>query len=183
MIIHFSQLAKIRKKFSYKKIVFAGGVFDLSHSGHIDSIKNLMKYGDIVVVAVSTDKRVKERKGPKRPILSQQERVHLVDAIRYVDYALIAPESTIKNPIPTMKILQVLRPDNFVTIDRRFLLYKKQIKGLGIKLHIFSRMKVNSTTHIIKNILKKYRKELPIRNSARRKMKVQENGEKRISIK
>lgn len=156
MVIKFSELSWLRKKYRNKKIAFAGGSFDLFHRGHIESFKNLRKYGDIVVVAVSTDKRVRQRKGPKRPILGQQDRLALVDAIRYVDYALIAPEPNKNQTVPTMRILTTLRPDVFVSIDKKWIPFKKEIEDLGVKLEIIPRGNLNSTSRIIKRILSRY---------------------------
>lgn len=156
MIVKFSDLAILRKRFHNKKIVFAGGSFDLFHRGHIESIKNLRKYGDIVFVAVSTDKRIKQRKGSRRPIMSERDRVALIDAIRYTDYSLVAPEPKKNGPVPTMQILSALRPDAFVTIDKKWLEYKKMVEDFGVRLYIVPRGNLNSTTRIIDRILRKY---------------------------
>ena len=156
MIVNFSQLAFLRKSLRDKKIVFAGGSFDLFHRGHIESFKNLRKSGNVVVIAVSTDKRVRQRKGPKRPILSERDRLALVDAIRYVDYALLAPEPNRLRPVPTMQILARLQPDVFVSIDKKWLPFKKDIENLGTKLKIIPRGNINSTSRIIKKILNRY---------------------------
>jgi len=59
MIIKFKDLSKIRKNLKNKKIVFAGGTFDLFHLGHAESFKNLRKFGDVLVIAVSSNKRVR----------------------------------------------------------------------------------------------------------------------------
>ena len=156
MIIKFSELPKIRRKYGKDKIVFAGGTFDIFHKGHIEAIKNLKKYGDIVIIAVSTNKRVRERKGPLRPILSQKERLALVDAVRYVDFCLLAPESKKGLPVPTMRILEKLKPDDFVSIENNWLKYKKDVECLGIRLHILKRGWRSSTTAVIEKILEKY---------------------------
>ena len=55
MIIKFSELPALRRSLRNKKIVFAGGAFDLLHQGHIEALKDLRRHGDIVVIAVSSD--------------------------------------------------------------------------------------------------------------------------------
>jgi D-beta-D-heptose 7-phosphate kinase/D-beta-D-heptose 1-phosphate adenosyltransferase len=156
MIVKFSQLSSLRKRLNDKKIVFAGGTFDLMHCGHVESFRNLRKFGDVVVVAVTTDKRVKQRKGIKRPILGQKERCDIVDSIRYVDYSLIAPQFNIDKPVPTVRILAALKPDTFVSADKRWLKHRKEIEKMGVKLIVLPRIKKNSTTRIIRKILKVY---------------------------
>ncbi len=158
MIVKFSQLVRLRKKFRNKKIVFAGGTFDLFHKGHVDALKNLRKFGDVVVIAVSSDKRVRERKGPKRPILGQKERLVLMDSIRYVDYALISPEPRKHQKMfPTIRIISALRPDVFVTSDRRWLLFKSKVEALGTKFKLLPHVKSNSTTRIIRRVVERYK--------------------------
>ncbi len=157
MIVSYSKLLELRKTLHGKKIVFAGGTFDLFHRGHIESFKNLHKFGDIVVIAVSTDTRVRQRKGPNRPILPQKERLALVDSIRYVDYSLIAPEPSKNSPVPTLRILRALRPDVFVSTDKRWLQYLEKVELCGTQMKIIPRGNINSTTRLITTILKRYR--------------------------
>lgn len=158
MIIKLSQLPQIRKSLRDKKIVFAGGTFDLFHRGHVESFKNLMPLGDVVVIAVSTDKRVKQRKGSKRPIISEKGRLALVDSVRYVDYSLLAPEPQKGKPVPTMLILTALRPDIFVTVDKKWESFRKDIESLGVELRIIPRGRIDSTTRLIKRIVQRYSK-------------------------
>ena len=154
MIIKESELSKIRTKFKNKTIVFAGGVFDLFHIAHVRVFKKLRSEGDIVVIGIVSDKRVKERKGPKRPILSQDERREIVDAIKYVDYVVQMPEPTEKFPVPTISILKKLKPDIFVSVDTGWVTHKKEIQSLGIKLKIVKRIHPTSSTSIIERVLK-----------------------------
>lgn len=156
MIINFKDLENIREKHLDKKIIFCGGTFDLLHNGHIEYLNRVKEMGDILVVAISSDKRVKERKGEQRPIHNEGIRVILVDAIRHVDYAFIAPESDKNYPDlpPTIRILEVLKPDIFVSVDSRWLDYKDRVTDFGVDLHIMPISKINSTTSIIEQIKK-----------------------------
>jgi len=156
MIIKFSQLTSLQKKLRKKKIVFAGGTFDIFHEGHIAALRNLRNYGDIVVIAVNSDQRVKERKGRKRPILSAGERVRLVDAIRFVDYSLVAPGFSLHLGFPTIRIIEKLRPNVFVTVDHRWLKFRPEVEQYGTKLKVLPRIKENSTTRIVSRIARRY---------------------------
>lgn len=155
MIIVSKELGSLKQKHKGKKIVFAGGVFDLFHTTHVRVFKKLKSYGDIVVIGIVSDKRVSERKGPTRPILSQLERREIVDAIKYVDYVVQMPEPTKSNPIPTLVILEKLRPDIFVSVDKKWGEYRELIKNLGSNLKLVSRLHPMSTTALIERVLKK----------------------------
>jgi|SRR3989344_4493855 len=136
MIVKFSELARLRKSLRGKRIVFAGGTFDLFHNGHTEYFKDLKKYGKVVIIAISSDKRVRQRKGNKRPILSEDKRLIIIDAIRYIDYSLIAPRPEKNKPVPTMRIIKILHPHTFVSIDKRWIPFQKEIKQFGTELKI-----------------------------------------------
>lgn len=71
------------------KNVITYGTFDLFHIGHLNIIKRLSELGDRLVVAVSTDE-FNAVKG-KRPIVPFEQRLEIVESIKYVDVAI--PES------------------------------------------------------------------------------------------
>lgn len=70
-------------------IVMTNGVFDLLHEGHLELLKFSKRQGDRLVVAIDSDKRVQELKGPTRPINSQGVRKKLLESTRYVDEVVI----------------------------------------------------------------------------------------------
>ena len=67
-----------------KVVGFTAGVYDLFHIGHLNILKNAKSYCDYLIVGVSTDEVVKRNKG-KVPIFSFNERISIVEAIKYVD--------------------------------------------------------------------------------------------------
>tara|TARA_Y100000389_G_scaffold48807_1_gene44312 strand:- start:3710 stop:4108 length:399 start_codon:yes stop_codon:yes gene_type:complete len=67
------------------KISFVNGCFDVLHPGHIDLLKYAKSLGDYLIVAIDSDRKVAEMKGPERPIFSQHDRSTMLSAIRYVD--------------------------------------------------------------------------------------------------
>ena len=152
MIITFSDLERVRSEHQDKKIVFASGVFDILHEGHIAYLKHLKSLGDILVGALSTDKSVRDRKGPDRPINLETVRTILMDAIRYVDYAFVSPEATEMEKYPTTRILESLRPDIFGFINPTWLERSQDLAKIGVKPVFVEIDKVNSTTQIIEKI-------------------------------
>jgi len=158
MIISIKDLSTIRRKHKSNKIVFAGGVFDLMHPGHLDLFNNMRRAGDIVVVAVSSDKRVKQRKGPKRPIHSEQTRLTMVGAVKQVDYALLAPNPTrYQKNIPSIQIMKSLKPDIFISSDEDWMNHQSMFNQLGITLKIIPRFsQYISTTRTVNKVIKRY---------------------------
>lgn len=70
------------------KKVFVNGTFDLIHSGHIHLLNYAKGLGDFLYVAIDTDDRVKEKKGPSRPIYNLQERIFHLQNLKPVDVVL-----------------------------------------------------------------------------------------------
>lgn len=91
-----------------KTIVFTNGCFDLIHPGHIQILKKAKESGDILIVAINSDKSVKAIKGKTRPLLGQKARVTILSAIQYVDYVVIFDQKT------PYAIINKLRPDILV---------------------------------------------------------------------
>lgn len=88
-----------------KRIAFANGVFDVLHVGHVRYLQDAARVADVLVVGVNGDDSVRAIKGEGRPVMPEQERAEIVDAIRGVAYVTIFHESS---PI---RLLQLLKPD------------------------------------------------------------------------
>jgi len=67
------------------KKVFVNGTFDLLHPGHLQLLNFAKLHGDYLMVAIDTDDRVKEKKGPTRPIYNQNERAFFLRTLKPVD--------------------------------------------------------------------------------------------------
>ncbi len=91
------------------KIVLTQGVYDLIHEGHAAYLEKAKSLGDILIVGVDSDELTKIRKGPKRPIVPQGERVNMLLHLRHVDLV------TIKEASHGMgDIIELVRPDVLV---------------------------------------------------------------------
>ena len=66
-------------------IVMVNGTFDVLHPGHVALLNTARSYGDCLVVAIDTDRRVKELKGQQRPINNQTDRRIMLSALKAVD--------------------------------------------------------------------------------------------------
>lgn len=92
------------------KIIFVNGCFDVLHPGHIQLFKYAKSLGDYLIVAIDSDKRVSEMKGPERPIFSQSDRSQTLEAIRYIDVVHIFDskedlENLLKSIVPDIMIV------------------------------------------------------------------------------
>ncbi len=86
------------------KLVFANGVFDILHKGHIEMLRWASNLGDRLVVGINSDASTRALKGASRPINNQENRKALLEALRFVDEVLIFDELT-----PTA-LVEKLRP-------------------------------------------------------------------------
>ena len=92
-----------------KKRVFVSGCYDLLHSGHVEFFRQASQYGDLYV-GIGSDATILEYKHHKT-VYSEQERLFMVKAIRYVKDAFINDGSGIMDFIPTV---DALKPDILV---------------------------------------------------------------------
>ena len=72
-----------------RKIVFTNGCFDLLHVGHVRYLKKAKRLGEILVVAINSDRSTTRLKGPSRPINTQQDRAEVLAALACVDYVTV----------------------------------------------------------------------------------------------
>ena len=90
------------------RVVFTNGVFDLLHVGHVRYLAQARALGDALVVAVNSDRSVRELKGPDRPVLDENERAEILAALRNVDYVVIfdnvSPRSLISQLLPDVLV-------------------------------------------------------------------------------
>lgn len=83
-----------REKRGGRRVVFTNGCFDLLHPGHVRCLAEARALGDILIVAVNSDRSVRGNKGPERPLVSEQDRAEVLAALASVDYVTIFDEPT-----------------------------------------------------------------------------------------
>lgn len=75
-----------------KKIVLAGGCFDILHVGHIAFLEKAKKSGDVLVLLLESDQAIKLLKGQSRPVNKQENRAKILSAIEFADFIVPLPE-------------------------------------------------------------------------------------------
>ncbi len=88
-----------------RRIVFANGVFDLLHAGHIRYLQAARREGDLLVVGINSDASTRNLKGEGRPILTERARAALVSSLAAVDYVVIFDEPDVNS------LLREFHPD------------------------------------------------------------------------
>lgn len=127
------------------KKVWINGCFDVLHHAHFKMIEHASTFGDLLVVGIDSDKRVKELKGDGRPFHNENERKYNLEQIKGVSKVVIFDSSIILE-----EMIKSYQPDVFVIGSD----YKnKPIVGEQYAKSIvyFNRMENFSTTKILTN--------------------------------
>lgn len=134
-----------------KTIVLVGGCFDILHIGHLRFLTSAKKTADRLLVALEADEKVKDLKGPNRPIHSQKERAEILAALSDIDYVLMLPkfsgDKDYFNLVNTIgpEIVAVTKNDPALTKK------KEQLKKIGGQLKIVTpRISTYSTSRLAK---------------------------------
>jgi rfaE bifunctional protein nucleotidyltransferase chain/domain len=92
-----------------RRVVFTNGCYDLLHRGHVDLLRRARAAGDVLIVAVNSDRSVRAMgKAPRRPIVGQRDRALLVAALEAVDYVTVFDDET------PARLIARLQPDVLV---------------------------------------------------------------------
>ena len=132
-----------------KKIAFTNGVFDLLHKGHIFSLSQAAKEGDILVIGLNSDLSVKRLKGESRPVNDQDARALLLASLMMVDAVVIFEEDT-PHTLITSVMPDVLVKGGDYTVDE--IAGAKEVIANGGKVVINPILDGFSTTAIINAI-------------------------------
>ncbi len=90
-------------------IVLTSGTFDLFHIGHAQYLEKAKALGDLLIVGIDSDAKVKTRKGPHRPIVPESERAHILSHCRHVDVIFLKQDAH-----PSNYLIQTVSPDVLV---------------------------------------------------------------------
>ena len=138
-----------RWKFLKKKIAFSNGCFDILHEGHIFSLSQAAKEGDVLVVGINADASTKRLKGPSRPVNTEHSRALLIASLVMTDAVVIFEEDT------PFELISAIMPDTIVkggdyTVEQ--VVGAKEVIANGGKVVINPIIHGFSTTSIIEKI-------------------------------
>ncbi len=140
-----------RWKFLKKKIAFTNGCFDILHEGHIFSLSQAAKEGDVLIVGINADASTKRLKGPSRPVNNEHSRSLLIASLIMVDAVVIFEEDT------PLELIKAILPNTIVkggdyTIEQ--IVGAKEVIANGGNVVINPIVQGFSTTSIIEKIHK-----------------------------
>jgi rfaE bifunctional protein nucleotidyltransferase chain/domain len=145
-------LEELAESLRGKKVVLANGCFDILHVGHLRYLKGARALGDVLVVAINSDRSVRAIKDPGRPILDEDERVTLVSALECVDYVVLFDEPDVTRVLETLRPAIHAKGTDYTeeTVPERAI-----VRANGGDVRITGDAKDHSTREIIKRILEK----------------------------
>jgi len=155
-IVPLSRLVQLREKARREGriVVFTNGVFDLLHRGHVDYLRRARALGDLLILGLNTDASTRRLKGPRRPLMKQADRAEVLSALESVDYIVFFNEDT-----PARLIARIL-PDILVKgadYREKDIVGSEAVRAHGGRVGRMKYLKGYSTTHLIRNILRRSR--------------------------
>jgi FAD synthetase len=134
--------------------VLATGTFDILHPGHILYFNKAKELGDELFVIVSRDSMVQHK---LKPILPEQQRLQVVQALSMVDHAELGSEHDIFEPLASIKpdVIALGYNQHFDDNKLREDLKKRNIPSKVIRLPYHDSGKLSATENIIREIIKR----------------------------
>lgn len=133
------------------KVVFTNGCFDILHLGHVDYLEKSSLKGTKLIVAVNSDRSVRELKGSGRPVNTAFARARLIAALGFVSMVLIFDEDT------PLELIKTLKPDILIKgNDYEFntIVGAKEVMEYGGEVLTIPLVPNYSTTGIIQKLKK-----------------------------
>ena len=136
-----------------RAIVFTNGCFDLLHVGHVKYLQKARRLGDLLVLGLNSDASIRRLKGPKRPLIDQDERAHILAALDCIDYVVIFDEDT------PLELIREVRPHILVKggdYQADQVVGKDVVESYGGRVELITFVDGKSTTNIVEKILQAY---------------------------
>lgn len=154
-IMDLNTLKKEVRSFQKKggKVVFTNGCYDLIHVGHVRYLSEARALGDVLVVGVNSDASIRQIKDPKRPIVSENERLEVLSAFWFIDYLVLF------NDLTPITLITSLTPDILVkggdwALDQ--IVGRDHVEQHGGEVIRIKTVEGASTTSIIERVLNRF---------------------------
>ncbi|RJQ13847.1 D-glycero-beta-D-manno-heptose 1-phosphate adenylyltransferase [Candidatus Parcubacteria bacterium] len=132
-----------------KLIVLTSGTFDLVHIGHARYLKYGRGLGDVLIVGIDSDDKVRRRKGPHRPVVPQEERVEILLHLPYVDHVFLKEDSH-----PHWRLIETVRPDVLLATEETYTKAElKRLKKFCKKVVVLEPQATTTTTARLRLLL------------------------------
>lgn len=159
MKVSFDNLPELRARHRDSVLAYTMGCFDVLHTGHLVILGALARAGDVSVVGITPDNRVKARKGPARPVQQRETRLAVVDSLRGIDYTLLTPGSPPAGyRFVGHAVLRALHPDILLTGDSAWESDREWVEAQGTEIRYVPRKPGSpSTTQTLEGYLDRLR--------------------------
>jgi len=126
IVPNYTEVAKLVKKYRQadKTIVLTQGSFDMVHIGHGRYLEKAKKHGDVLIVGVDSDEKIKKRKGLDRPVVPEKERLEMLSFFASVDHVVLKPAKA-----PKWQLIKLIKPDVLIATADTY--NKQQLKQLN----------------------------------------------------
>ncbi|KAL4476418.1 hypothetical protein ABPG74_010151 [Tetrahymena malaccensis] len=166
------------------KIVYIDGSFDMLHIGHIETLKKAKELGDYLIVGLHDDETVQEKKGSNYPVLTLQERVLNVLAMKYVDEVIIgAPWQPTEQLIKQFNINIVVEGTMTKLKENKPEVIEQDPYSVPKKLGIFQQIESSNdmtTDKIVERIIENRMRFLEIYNVKNKKQDMYYEQERKV---
>jgi D-beta-D-heptose 7-phosphate kinase/D-beta-D-heptose 1-phosphate adenosyltransferase len=132
-----------------KTIAFTNGCFDILHAGHIASLSEAAKHGDMLIIGLNADASVKDLKGEGRPVNNENARATVLSSLAMVDAVIIFSEPTPLNLILSIKPDALVKGGDYAI---EAIAGAKEVLGWGGQVILNPVVEGFSTTSIINKI-------------------------------
>ena len=139
-----------------KVVAFTHGAFDMFHYGHLYLLERTASKCDYLIVGIESDKNIQHYKSVKRPIVSEDERLDIIEGLKCVNVAFIQDEPAVDSSYH--KLYSIIAP-HFISIGRDFRSrerMERRASEMDFGLEMFYYGGNRSTTQIIDSVLAKY---------------------------
>ncbi|NCN87722.1 MAG: adenylyltransferase/cytidyltransferase family protein [Candidatus Pacebacteria bacterium] len=150
IILDYKSLPALIKKLrtENKKIVLTQGSWDMVHVGHARYLQKAKNFGDILIVGVDSDEKIRHRKGLGRPVVPQDERLEMISHLGAVDYVVLKELNS-----PKWQLIKTIKPDVLIVIKENYKEDKiKELKKYCKKVVISPRMATTSTSAKLRSV-------------------------------
>ena len=151
LVATLAELASIVEGYRRRGLVtvFTNGCFDLLHVGHVRSLVDARGRGDRLIVAINSDRSIRQMKGPDLPIYPQEERVEILAALACIDHVFLFDDLTVDH------ILRTVKPDIHAKggdYTEANLPERETVRSYGGRIAIVGGAKTHSTRDFIRKI-------------------------------
>lgn len=144
IILSTAQISALVSRYrkNHQTIVLTQGSFDLIHIGHGRYLDKAKKYGDVLFVGVDSDEKIRERKGPDRPVVPESERLEMLTYLKSVDHVVLKELSA-----PKWQLIKLIKPDVLIATKSTYTPAQiKQLKQWCKKIVVLKSQATTSTS-------------------------------------